>query len=301
MSRHRSTAALLLVLLAGTASASAQAAVPRLVFPVVAKVSYTDDFGAPRGSGTHQGNDIMAVKKSKVVAVEAGRITIYNGSARAGCMLYLHGRSGTTYLYIHLNNDRTMGNDNQGGCKRGVAYAPGLVNGQRVVAGRLIGYVGDSGDADGIAAHLHFELHPNDGGAVSPYRWLRAAWHHLYARPPASVTSLHLAVYGTVVSTRADTDPDRVRVRVTWVGLSNGWGMRPARAVTLVVPTDAGVSRRSSDGTVAAASFADLAVGQRVTIHTTDFPQTLASARAMPGIHTARSILIRSEAAAARP
>ena len=31
-------------------------------------------------------------------------------------MLYLYGRSGTTYLYIHLNNDLTAQNDNKGGC-----------------------------------------------------------------------------------------------------------------------------------------------------------------------------------------
>jgi len=293
MSRHRTTAVFLLFLLAGSASASAHAAVPRIVFPVLAKTSYMDDFGAPRGSGSHQGNDIMAVKKSKVVAAEPGRISIYNGSARAGCMLYLYGRSGTTYMYIHLNNDRTMRNDNDGGCRRGVAYAPGLRSGQRVGAGQLIGYVGDSGDADGIASHLHFEVHPNGRRAVSPYRWLRGGWHHLYARPPAAVTTLRATVWGRVVSTDAGTDPDRVCVRATWVSLSNGWSMRPARAVTLVVPAEAAVSRRSQDGTLGAASFADLAAGQRVVVRTAEFPQTLASARARSGRHAAGSILIR--------
>ena len=34
-------------------------------------------------------------------------------------MLYLHGDSGTTYLYIHLNNDLTRKNDNQGNVRRG--------------------------------------------------------------------------------------------------------------------------------------------------------------------------------------
>ena len=146
------------------------AGVPKLVFPIVGNASYEDDFGDPRGQGSHEGNDMMAPWKSSVVAVEAGRIKIWTSSSRAGCMLYLYGKSGTTYLYIHLNNDLTKNNDNDGGCKQGVSYAPGLEDGAQVRAGELIGYVGDSGDADGIDHHLHFELHPGDGGAVSPFR-----------------------------------------------------------------------------------------------------------------------------------
>jgi hypothetical protein len=204
MAPRRLTAPSLLVvlfavgLLAGPGSASA-ATVPQLIFPVVGPGSYTDDFGDARGSGSHQGNDIMAAKKSVAVAVEAGTVKFWTTSSRAGCMLYLYGKSGTTYLYIHLNNDRTAANDNTGACVPGIAYARGLKSGSRVRAGQMVGYVGDSGDADGGSAHLHFEVHPNDGGAVSPYPYLRKANRLLFApQPGADVFSLKLS--GTVVS-----------------------------------------------------------------------------------------------------
>jgi Peptidase family M23 len=295
MSRHRTTAAILVALLAGAASAGAHAAVPRLVFPVVAKVSYTDDFGAPRGSGTHQGNDLMAAKKSKVVAVESGAVTKWTRSANAGCMLYLKGRSGTLYLFIHLNNDRTMRNDthNNSTCKNGIAYAPGLQSGETVQAGELIGFVGDSGDADGIAPHLHFELHPRGGRAVSPYRWLRGAWHHLYARPPAAVTTLSATILGRVAYTKVDVDPDRIRVHVERVRLSNGWWVRPARDATISVPSGATVARRGENNTVQATTLGQAEPGEGVVVWTTEFAQTLAFARAAPGVHTARAVQLR--------
>jgi murein DD-endopeptidase MepM/ murein hydrolase activator NlpD len=146
-----------------------------IVFPVIGQVSYSDDFGEPRAQGGHPGNDILAARHAPVVAAEAGRIAFWTTSASAGCMLYLYGQSGTTYQYIHLNNDLTRRNDNRGSCVAGVAYAAGLTDGDEVEAGQLIGYVGDSGDADGRHPHLHFELHPGGGAAVSPYPWLLRA------------------------------------------------------------------------------------------------------------------------------
>jgi murein DD-endopeptidase MepM/ murein hydrolase activator NlpD len=149
----------------------------QIIFPVIGPVAYSDDFGEPRPGGVHAGNDILAERHAPVVAVEAGRIVFWTTSASAGCMLYLYGRSGTTYQYIHLNNDLTARNDNRGACVPGVAYAPGLHDGDHVAAGELIGYVGDSGDADGLHPHLHFELHPGDGKAVSPFAWLEGGEH----------------------------------------------------------------------------------------------------------------------------
>src|SRR3954452_3321525 len=192
----------MLALVAG-ANASQAKSVPRLVFPVIGAVTYGDDFGAARAQGAHEGNDILADKKAPAVAVESGKVKFWTTSAAAGCMLYLYGDSGTTYLYIHLNNDLTMKNDNRGSCVAGTSYAPGLKDGARVAAGQLIGYVGDSGDADGIHPHLHFELHPNDGSAVDPYPYLRKAQPLMFYAKTNTKVSLSLS--GTIVSAGAGT------------------------------------------------------------------------------------------------
>jgi len=155
--------------LAGTAVAAVapKGSVPTLIFPVAGPTTYIDDFGQARPGGPHQGNDLMAAKKTPVIAVEPGKVKFWTTSSSAGCMLYLYGVSGTTYMYIHLNNDLTMHNDNRGKCVAGGSYARGLKDGAKVQAGQMIGYVGDSGDADGGGSHLHFEVHPGGGAAVS--------------------------------------------------------------------------------------------------------------------------------------
>ncbi len=202
--------------LAGTAHARVEVAaksVPaKIVFPVVGPTQYTDDFGDPRPQGHHEGNDLIASWKTPVVAVEPGKVQIYTASSSAGCMLYLFGASGTTYIYIHLNNDLTAKNDNNGSCKPGIAYAEGLKTGQKVRTGQLVGYVGDSGDANGVGTHLHFELHPGGHGAVSPYQWLRHADHVLFPYSPTfkrgAASAATLTLSGTVtLVTQGETPP----------------------------------------------------------------------------------------------
>src|SRR6188508_694647 len=206
MRRHRTTArgvlflAVTLGLVAGTARAAAPKVPDHIVFPVVGAVQYIDDFGAPRAGGAHQGNDIMAAKRSPAVAAEGGKVKYWTTSASAGCMLYLYGDSGTTYLYIHLNNDVTLRNDNRGKCVKGTAYT--VKNGAKVAAGQQIAYVGDSGDANGGNSHLHFEVHPGGGRAVSPYPYLQKAYKLLFAAKAGAPFSLTLT--GTVVSATTD-------------------------------------------------------------------------------------------------
>jgi hypothetical protein len=202
MTRHRTTArgALLLILTAllGAAVVTSPGAAPKpglvdgkpIVFPLIGDYAYSMNFGDPRVNGSHQGIDIERVPwRTPVVAAEAGKVKWWTTSARAGCMLYLYGKSGTTYLYIHLNNDLTDASEDKGGCKLGVAFA--VADGTKVTAGEQIGYVGDSGDAEGNH-HLHFEVHPDDGAAVNPYPYLNAGERLLFPARLGSAFSLGL-------------------------------------------------------------------------------------------------------------
>ena len=213
MRRHRTTAVTLFCLglaAALTASASGRqtGAVPRLVFPLVAKTELWDNYGDPRGNGRHAGIDMENPWRAPVVAVEDGTIKYWE-SGLGGCMLYHYGRSGTTYLYIHLNNDLTARNDNRGGCANGVTFA--VPDGAKVTAGQQIAWNGDSGDANGNP-HLHFEVHPNDGADVNPFKYLRRAEKPLFAARKGSVFSLGLR--GVLIAAGAGAatlQVDRVR------------------------------------------------------------------------------------------
>src|SRR5947207_14962996 len=105
MLSHRTTGrgTLVLALALLTLVGGASAAPPqKIVFPVLAATTYVDDFGQPRAGGPHQGIDMIAPKRSLVLAAEAGKVEFWTHSASAGCMLYLPGASGTDYHYLHL-------------------------------------------------------------------------------------------------------------------------------------------------------------------------------------------------------
>jgi hypothetical protein len=260
------------------AATGAQQTGKRMIFPVLGQSRYMNDFGAPRHQGPHQGIDIMAPRKALALAAEPGRVKFQITSAAAGCMLYLKGDSGTTYVYIHLNNDLGMTNDNRGRCAPGIAFAPGLKSGTRVAAGEPVGFVGDSGDADGISPHLHFEMHPNDGAAVSPFTSLNRAWRLLFAAPGRGDTSLWLK--GDVLAQQAaalKVNVNSLKVRTTGLKL-NGI----SRTISLSI----------SPFTLIEKAIGSLAGSKRATVWTEIFPNTLDAQLGKPGAITAERVLL---------
>jgi hypothetical protein len=164
-----------------------------LTFPVDGPHSFTDDFGAPRSEGRlHQGNDLFADKMTPVVAAADGSILRISYGERAGRYIVLEHEDGWLSYYIHLNND-TPGTDD--GLYE--EWPAGITKGAAVAAGDLLGYVGDSGNAEDTPAHLHFELHTPQGEPVNPFPHLLAA-----AGAPESVVEDALeTAYGALPAT----------------------------------------------------------------------------------------------------
>ncbi|HSM01516.1 MAG TPA: peptidoglycan-binding protein [Acidimicrobiia bacterium] len=148
-----------------------------LVFPVQGENWYSDWFWAYRANGLHHAQDIMADKMTPVVAAATGTVTYVNWSTNPGdlnpercCNLVIRHDDGWQTWYIHLNNDTPGTDDGQAW-----GIAPGIVPGVRVNAGDLVGWVGDSGNAENTPPHLHLELYDPEGVLVNPFDALRAS------------------------------------------------------------------------------------------------------------------------------
>jgi hypothetical protein len=289
MLSHRTTArgaVLLLLLAAAIAAASVGAASPRptIVFPLHTDVPVLDNNRDPRVNGSHAGIDIEGAKRrTPVLAAEAGKVRWHTTSSRAGCMLYLYGASGTTYLYIHLNNDVSLRNDNKGRCALGTAYT--VRDGAKVTAGQQIGLNGDSGDADGNP-HLHFEVHPHDGADVNPLPYLKSAVRLLF--PGRLGSRFSLGLRGVVIGVGTQWMTVRVSAVRWW---PNGrWAELHDRVVTLRLAAGSPLSRQSEtrSGAARAAARKD---GGAVTVFTAPAKVTEEALRGEDGALRASRIL----------
>ena len=136
------------------------------VFPVYGTASFGDSFGGPRPNipgGWHHGEDIFAAAGTPLLAVADGTLHTIGFTKIGGYRLWLRDTQGNEFYYAHLS-----------------AYSPLAVEGRTVQAGDVVGFVGDTGDAEGGSPHLHFEIHPaamaglGYDGVVAPYAILLA-------------------------------------------------------------------------------------------------------------------------------
>ena len=138
---------------------------PFFICPVYGKYSYSDSYGAPRYAGgyhPHAGVDIFADEGTPIVAPFDGYVERVPNTL-GGNAVKVHGAQGYVYM-AHL-----------------VAYG---ITDRDVKKGTVVGFVGNTGDAQGTAYHDHFEWHPNHvaaydrvisgtNGAVDPFPYLQ--------------------------------------------------------------------------------------------------------------------------------
>ena len=136
-------------------------------------VQFSDTWGAQRSGGRgHRGTDIMSPKGTWVVAVDDGIVERLDWNDLSGWNIMIRHADGWTSHYLHLNNDTSGTDDGKGGEE--TAFVEGLEVGSFVKAGEIIGFVGDSGNAEHTGSHTHFELHV-EGKKVDPYPFLEEA------------------------------------------------------------------------------------------------------------------------------
>lgn len=165
---------LLLILLLLLPVQASAAETRDITFPVIGNVSYSDDFGAPRTGHTHEGNDLLGSKGMPLVATVDGTVRYVAWPQPSyGYYVTITDKDGYRYNYLHINNDNPGTDDGNGGGNN--AYAPYIEQSYPVKAGQLIGWMGDSGNAESTVAHLHFEIRNTENDPFSPYNSLQAA------------------------------------------------------------------------------------------------------------------------------
>lgn len=123
-------------------------------FPVLGPARWVDDWYFPRWTGTtfrhHLGLDMFAEYGTPVVAPVDGHARIAN-NALGGLTVRVVQPDGTYWYLAHLSG-----------------IAEGIVDGTRVIAGQIVGFVGDSGNARGGAPHLHLGIYVAGAEPVPP-------------------------------------------------------------------------------------------------------------------------------------
>lgn len=109
------------------------------------------DFGDSRGGGTrsHEGQDIIARLGTPIVSPTEAVVTSTGYGDSAGNFVYTANPGGERFRYMHLDE------------------IANIKAGDVLKVGDFIGTVGDTGNAMGVTAHLHFEVRKSE--AIDPH------------------------------------------------------------------------------------------------------------------------------------
>ena len=143
-------------------------------FPMLGIANWTDDWLDPRAGPPphqHQGTDVFAAFDTPVRAPVDG-IVRFEDAGLGGKGAFVTAPDGTYYYMAHLKS-----------------FNRDVRSGAAVKQGQVIGYNGDSGNAQGGAPHVHFEVHPRGGAAVNPKPFLDAWVGDALAKAHALVAS----------------------------------------------------------------------------------------------------------------
>ncbi|WP_338771706.1 M23 family metallopeptidase [Massilia sp. METH4] len=110
--------------------------------------------GARSEGRRHEGIDIFAARGTPVLSATEGIVTQVGTNRLGGMVVWVLGPGRQHHYYAHLDR-----------------YAD-VEAGMRVEAGRVLGYVGNTGNAQGTPPHLHYGVY-EIGGAINPYPLLR--------------------------------------------------------------------------------------------------------------------------------
>jgi len=127
-----------------------------LPIPVLVGVELNDltkNFGDPRDGGTrtHEGLDIIATDGTPVASPTEAVVLQIGDGPDSGLYIRTANPGDETFVYMHLSK-----------------IAEDLDEGDEVKRGEVIGFVGNTGNASGGHAHLHFEIR-EDSEPTDPY------------------------------------------------------------------------------------------------------------------------------------
>jgi murein DD-endopeptidase MepM/ murein hydrolase activator NlpD len=142
------------------------------VFPIYGESAFGDSYGEFRSDVSyHHGDDIFGQLGQPLLAVADGTVFSVGWNRIGGNRLWLRDAQGNEFYYAHL-----------------AAFSTNAFDGAKIVAGDVVGFMGNTGDAEGAPTHLHFEIHPVSllflgyDGAVDPTSYLQE-WKHVTELP----------------------------------------------------------------------------------------------------------------------